>query len=443
MRRARLALALALLLGVSAAALAQESPLRAGPMVGYAEMREVLLWAQTAGPATVQFRYWEEERSDRTWTTAEILTEAATAFIARSIADSVQPGRRYGYEVLVDGQPIPRPYPLRFQSRALWHWRGEPPPFRLALGSCFYVNEPVYDRPGEPYGGGYEILGAIHDERPDAMVWLGDDVYLREADWYTRTGILHRYGHTRALPELQPLLASTHHYATWDDHDYGPNDSNRSFAGKALSREAFDLFWGNPPFTVEGLGGVTNTFEWSDVQVFLLDDRWDRSPNRRRETGDRVYLGERQLEWVIDALASSRAMFKIVAVGGQVLNPLATFENYANYPGERAELLEAIEREGIEGVLFVSGDRHFTELTRLDRPGTYPLYDLTVSPLTASAVDRVESNPARVEGTLVNRRNFAILEFTGPRQDRRLRITVHDSDGSPLWRRDILASELR
>ena len=404
MRRARAGATLLLVLAFPYSLFSQESPLRAGPMVGYAEMREVLLWAQTAAPATVRFRYWEEKRPDRVWTTAEVATEASTAFVARALADSVQPGRRYGYEILVDGEAVPRPYPLGFQSRALWHWRTDPPPFRLALGSCFY---------------------------------------LREADWNTRTGVLHRYGHTRALPELQPLLGSVHHYATWDDHDYGPNNSDRSFAGKGLSREAFELFWGNPPFTVAGLGGVTNTFEWSDVQVFLLDDRWDRSPNRRRETGDRVYFGERQLEWLVDALAASRARFKIVAVGGQVLNPLQTFENYANYPEERSRLLDAIQREGIEGVLFVSGDRHFTELTRLDRPGTYPLYDLTVSPLTAGAVDRVEDNPARVEGTLVNQHNFAILEFTGPRLDRTLRITVHDSGGRPLWSRDIPASELR
>jgi alkaline phosphatase D len=439
--RVRALVALGLLLGATAPAFPQTS-LRSGPMVGYAEMREVLLWAQTQGPARVRFRYWDEEASERVWTTAEVETEAATAFVARAIADSVQPGRSYGYEVLVDGEPVPRPYPLRFQSRALWQWRGDPPPFRMALGSCFYVNDPPYDRPGEPYGGEYRILTALHRARPDLMVWLGDYVYLREADWNTRTGFLHRYTHTRALPELQPLLASTHHYAIWDDHDFGPNNSDRSFGGKALSREAFDLFWGNPPFGIEGLGGVTNTFEWSDVQVFLLDDRWDRAPNRR-ETGDRAYLGERQLEWLIDALTYSRATFKIVAVGGQVVSPLATFENYANYPDERAKLLEAIEREGIEGVLFVTGDRHFTELTRLERPGTYPLYDLTVSPLTAGAGNLNEDNPDRVEGTLVKRRNYALLDFSGPRTDRTLRITVHDVDGRAIWSHEIRASELR
>ena len=54
-------------------------------------------------------------------------------------------------------------------------------------------------------------------KNPDFMLWLGDNTYLRESDWNSRTGFIKRYPHTRALSELQPLLASTHHYATWDD----------------------------------------------------------------------------------------------------------------------------------------------------------------------------------------------------------------------------------
>ena len=46
---------------------------------------------------------------------------------------------------------------------------------------------------------------AMHAQRPDLMLWLGDNTYLREVDWYTRTGFIHRYTHTRSLPELQPL----------------------------------------------------------------------------------------------------------------------------------------------------------------------------------------------------------------------------------------------
>jgi alkaline phosphatase D len=179
------------------------------------------------------------------------------------------------------------------------------------------------------------------------------------------------------------------------------------------------------------------------VEFFLLDDRYYRTPNFRRSI-DRVILGEEQLEWLVDALTYSRAPFKVVAIGGQVLNPRAEFETYAQVsPAERQKLINRITVENIPGVLFLSGDRHMTELTQIDRVGNYPLYDLTVSPLTAGPFVNGTLNPAGVPGTFVNRRNFAALDFSGPRTNRSMKITVFDANGAELWTRTIRASELR
>ena len=113
------------------------------------------------------------------------------------------------------------------------------------------------------------------------MLWLGDNIYLREADWNTRTGIMYRYTHTRSLPEMQPLLASSINYAIWDDHDFGPNDADRSYHLKNTTLEAFKLFWANPTYGIVGDSGVATTFEWGDVQFFMLDNRYFRAPNER------------------------------------------------------------------------------------------------------------------------------------------------------------------
>lgn len=48
--------------------------------------------------------------------------------------------------------------------------------------------------------------------------------------------------HSRSVAELQPFLASTHHYAIWDDHDYGPNDSDRGFYNKIKHCRHFAIF---------------------------------------------------------------------------------------------------------------------------------------------------------------------------------------------------------
>ena len=419
-----------------------KAQLQSGPMLGYAEMREVLLWVQTSKPAEVYFEYWVTETPERVFQTDIVTTGKATAYTAKCIADQVQPGRAYTYRLLLDGREVKLDYPTTFDTPPLWQWRTDPPDFTVALGSCYYANEPVYDRPGTPYGGDYQIFTSIYEKQPDVMLWLGDNVYLREADWYSRTGIMHRYTHTRSLPELQPLLASTHHYAIWDDHDFGPNNSDRSFIHKDLTLEAFDLFWGNPTTGLPGHKGITTFFQWADIDFFLLDDRYFRTPNNRK-TGERTLLGEAQLEWVIDALANSRAPFKMVAIGGQVLNTAQRYETYQNlFPEERQYLLRRIEEEGIKNVVFLTGDRHHTELSRYENRNGHVIYDWTVSPLTSGAASRVtETNHLRVEGTLVTQRNFGMLQVSGPRNERTLTLKVYDSEGAELWTRMIEQQE--
>ena len=51
------------------------------------------------------------------------------------------------------------------------------------------------------------------------MLWLGDNVYLRE-DFHGQQSIYDRYTHT-STPEMANLLSSASNYAIWDDHDYG------------------------------------------------------------------------------------------------------------------------------------------------------------------------------------------------------------------------------
>lgn len=417
--------------------------LMSGPMVCNTEMREVLIWVQTTAPAKVKIAYWDSSRVQKPYLTQEVLTEKNTAYTAKLLADSVQPGISYTYELRINNNVIPRPYPLTFKTPKLWQWRTEPPSFKIALGSCVYINDTLYDRPGNKYGGGYEIFTNIYNQHPDIMLWLGDNNYLREADWNTRTGILYRYTHSRKVKEMQPLLGSVSNYAIWDDHDFGPNDSDKGYWNKETSLEAFKLFWGNPGYGINGKPGVTTTFEQSDVQFFLMDNRYYRNPDKRK-TGERRILGKEQLEWLLDNLASSTATFKVVALGGQVLNPAAKYETYATYPEEMNELLTAIEKENVSGVVFLSGDRHHTELSKLERAGTYPLYDLTCSPLTSYAhPDDGELNTLRVPGTLVNQHNFATIEFTKEKAARAMNITVYAQDGKELWKRSILASELQ
>jgi alkaline phosphatase D len=405
-------------------------------MVGYSEMKEVLLWVQTTKAASVRFAYWEKGMQDEKFYTDNVITKEETALTAKLLANKVEPGKVYEYQLLINTIPVELPYETSFRSQELWQWRTDPPAIRFATGSCAYINEEKYDRPGNPYGGGYQIFNSIHEKDPDFMIWLGDNFYLREADWNTRTGILHRFTHGRSVPAMQSLLGSVHHYAIWDDHDYGPNNSDRGFWNKNTTLEAFELFWANPSFGIGDMKGAITCFEWGDLDFFLLDNRYYRSPDNLK-SDSKTILGENQLQWLFDGLASSYAPYKFVVLGGQFLNTKAEHETYSNYgfDQERQQIIDFIHEQNIEGVIFLTGDRHFTELSMLAEDGEPAIYDLTTSPLTSGPYSNAsaEGNNLHVEGTLVTERNFSIINVTGPREEREILIEVFDSDGELKW----------
>jgi len=337
------------------------------------------------------------------------------------------------------------PYETSFSSKKLWQWREDAPDFSVAFGSCMYINETNLDRPGKPYGSEYRIFESISQKNPNIMIWGGDNTYLREADWDSKTGIYHRNTHSRSIKEIQPLLAKTQNFAIWDDHDYGPNDSDRSFYNKHITQKAFKDFWANKSYGISSdqNQGVFSTFNWSDVQFFLIDDRFFRSP-QERITGDKTMLGSTQLEWLIDALSSSISPFKIIVIGGQVLNSVPDSENYGHYPEEKEKLLKEISANKIKGVLFLTGDRHFAELSMLPREETYPIYDWTVSPFTAGVVSNklLEDNTYKVAGSAFAQHNFGIISFSGNKENRQMKLTLFDINGDELWNKVILKKEL-
>ncbi len=421
---------------------AQKEILQSGPMVGYSQMREVAIWVQTNETAVVQFVYWDKNNPGEKFETDIVTTNEDNFHMTTLIADEVAPGVEYEYQLMINGEAVDLGYRTEFQTQKLWQWREDPPSFSFGIGSCAYINEPVYDRPGEPYGGDHQMFTTIYEKDPDFFVWMGDNSYLREVDWYSRTGILKRFTHDRSFDLLQPMLGSMHHYATWDDHDYGPNNSDRSYIAKDLTREAFELWWANPSYGVYGAEeGITTYFEWADCAFFLMDDRTYRSPENR-QSGKKEMLGEGQVEWLIDALTSSRAPFKFIVMGSTALNPLKGGENWEQFPEEKGYLLDMIDAEDIDGVIFLTGDIHRGELSKLERWRNYPLYEITSSPLSAG-VSSFDKNPIRVEGTLVQERNFAYFEISGPRKNRTLKVTMINADGEGKWSYSINENDLK
>jgi len=236
-------------------------------------------------------------------------------------------------------------------------------------------------------------------------------------------------------------MASMPQYAIWDDHDFGPNDAGENYIFKNESRNIFNDYWLNPT-SGENNKGIYTMINYGDVDFFLLDNRFFRSDINLADTinnipnEDKAYFGKLQLDWLKNSLLCSRATFKIIVNGNQVLNPINNYECFTHYPTEYKTLIDFLSNQKINGVVFLTGDRHHSEVIKMNRNNVYPLYDITVSPYT-SGISKVakspeENNPLREPNTLIEAQNFAKFSFLGKKGERIMKVEFIGIKGDKL-----------
>ncbi len=113
----------------------QKSLLQSGPMLGYSEMRECIIWIQTKSECEVKIQYYDLNNPSKKFWTNSIKTKKHAAFTAKLIADQVEPGKTYQYDVYLNNYKLKFDYPTKFKSQAIWKWRADPPEFTLLTGS--------------------------------------------------------------------------------------------------------------------------------------------------------------------------------------------------------------------------------------------------------------------------------------------------------------------
>jgi alkaline phosphatase D len=255
---------------------------------------------------------------------------------------------------------------------------------RIAFGSCINTNaHPMLERTLKlPF---------------DLFVLLGDNIY---ADTTNMVAMQRKYDALKKSPFFRRLRTKGPVLATWDDHDFGRNDAGAEYPMRRESQRLFLDFLDEPHdsprrtregvYDVQVFGPVGRR-----VQVILLDVRYFRSMLSTGENNvvpsggkyvpsadpNATMLGEAQWRWLEEQLRVP-AEVRIIGSGIQFISEFSGAEAWANLPREKQRMLELLEKTKANGVIFISGDRHWAELSRLDRPGDYPLCDLTSSALT-------------------------------------------------------------
>lgn len=422
-----------------------------GPMLCNVTHRDATIWLEPdIHVNSVQIKYWMkgEPSSSKTFSYKGTLGQDFNPL--KMVLTNLDMNTDYSYEIYLNNKKQHFSFPLSFKTKEVWEYRTPPPAFSFIFGSCAYINDPLYDRPGQPYGRDPRIFDSIANNPSDFMLWDGDNMYTREADYDSRFGFYYRYTHDRSIPQFKKLLASRPQYATWDDHDYGPNDAGFSYELKNISLEAFKDFWGNPSYGEPDNPGVYTHFTWSDCDFFVTDSRYYRSDEKMDSSSDeKHFFGDRELKWLENSLLYSRASFKFVAVGSQVLDPLNTFECLRHSKKEFDELMHFIVTNKITGVVFLTGDRHYSDVIRWQPQGGYPLYDITSSAFTSGSYPSIAQtpegkNPYRVVPEMVFDQNYIKISVSGEKLSERIAtITCYTVDGKIPWTLQIKEQDLK
>lgn len=244
-----------------------------------------------------------------------------------------------------------------------------PGSFRIAFGSCSKTTLP------QP------LWKPILASQPDVWVWLGDIIYADTNDMSIMKAMYETQLNHEGYSELRK---QTRIIGVWDDHDYGLNNGGKEYAKRHESQQLLLDFLGEPPNSPRRTqAGVYWAYTYGEaerqVKVILLDTRY----NRDAPGAEGDLLGEAQWQWLERELRSSTAAVNIIGSSIQVIPEEQRFEKWANFPKARQRFFKLLKDTAVKGVLIISGDRHFAELSRKDDSGTgYPLYEFTSSGMT-------------------------------------------------------------
>ncbi|MDG2012200.1 MAG: alkaline phosphatase D family protein [Pirellulaceae bacterium] len=330
-------------------------------------------------------------------------------------------------------------------------------PSRIAFGSCGHQDKP------QP------ILNTIVRAEPDLFIYLGDNIY---GDTKDMSVLKAKYETLGNKPEFRQLRSSVPVLSVWDDHDYGWNDAGKEYEFKQESKEIFMDFWRVPAdsarrqhtgiYGAHPFSGVTakktgDAVSSPVLQIILLDTRTFRDPlsfnpkplpegsklkNAYQPDPDpgKTLLGESQWEWLETELRKP-ADVRIICSSIQFGHEYNGWESWTNLPAEQARMAKLIRDTRAAGVVFISGDVHWGEISRRSFEGLYPIYDVTASGLTEEWYN-VEPNRLRV-GEAYRDNHFGMIEIDWSQEDPLIVLQIIDTSGETRNRHEVRLSELQ
>lgn len=283
---------------------------------------------------------------------------------------------------------------------------------------------------------------SLIESRPDLLIMLGDNVYVDRPRWthpkITARYIWRRYVETRNNLDIYKTAYLIPTLATWDDHDYGKNNTDREFPLKQQSAEIFRSMYAQDPLIPEikhGVG-IATYFSAFGQKFFFMDNRTFRTckwfwcwPQR--------HWGEQQFTWVLDKISGSTNPVWLIN-GSQFFGGYRTGWSFEGNHSQRfRRILERLKQSSAP-ILFASGDIHYSEIMRIEpqRLG-YTSYEITSSSMHSKSRSPRGGNFRRIASN--GELNFVVVDAVS--QPGRLDMDVFSlgADGKEHFRREGLS----
>jgi alkaline phosphatase D len=359
-----------------------------GVISGDPTPKGITLWTRVAdaeGAGTVELEVARDRGFRKVVARELVRTSARIDHSVKARISGLKPHEQYFYRFSTRGENSPVG---RFRTALPLDSRQ---PVRFAFFSC------------QDYTFGYfNAHNLLAEEDIDFVVNLGDYIYAEA--YYTpgdafagvRTDPIGfsetldqyrgKYKLYRTEPSLRRVHANFPMISIWDDHEVQDNYAGGAGPTGGLAPElrysrqrraaAYRAYFESmPTYPIGGGNRIYNAVRFGrTVDLVLLDQRQYRAdqPCGDPQVGPpcpeldqpRRFLGRRQMDFVKERLAGSRAAWKVIANQVMIMPTLYPggsyigFDFWQGYPGERHELLQHIRRRKIKDVVFVTGDIH-------------------------------------------------------------------------------------
>ena len=237
-------------------------------------------------------------------------------------------------------------------------------PFRVVYGSCART------------GSSSPIFEEMRRLEPDLFIHMGDFHY-ENITANDPARFVRAYDAVLTSRTQSALYRSAPIVYTWDDHDFGTNNSDATSPSRPAALETYDAFV--PHYPLASRESIQQAFSIGRVRVIVTDARSGRTPM----TGDprkRTMLGSAQLEWLERELESAKDAPLVVWVNSLpwiTRGDERNTDGWAPYAPERERIANHLAKLQLtERVLMLSGDAHMAAID----DGTSSLYATTDKP---------------------------------------------------------------